>query len=256
MAENDSFELAEHDQPPVKRSMQVFEDHDSSVRSTSHETRNSLDHKSLRDDILPWTRFQESSADFVRIAVTGMSTVILAWLFSGWSTIHLAGWICILGTAVTAMMSYPLIVGLERPVRMSPERVVCDYFESLEHHGPLYRRMWIFLAPEARNCRAFADYDSFRLYWKQRIQEWRHRGNAWPLTPIVISIQKFQSKTDPSDPNKSHLKFSIAVSLRGHRNLGSIASYDLNWTAVRNTDRQWYLADGNLPEAQAPKTIT
>jgi hypothetical protein len=247
MADNDSFELAEPDRPSVKPSIPIFEDHESTASSPNLQTKQTP----LRDDIQPWTRFRESSSDFVRMAVAGLSTIILAWLFSGWSTIHLAGWICVAGTAVVAITAYPLIVGLERPVRMSPERAVRDYFESLEHHGPLYRRMWIFLTPEAQNCQSFADFDSFKLYWNQRAQEWRHRGNAWPRTPVVISFDQFQSKQDASDPNKSLLKFSISVSLRGHRSSGPVASYKLSWTAFRGPDRQWYLADGNLPEVQS-----
>lgn len=254
MADNDLFELAEPDRPSVKRSIPIFEEEvdTSTASSPNHDFPNVQTRQvPLRDDIQPWTRFRESRSDFVRMTVAGLSTIILAWLFSGWSTIHLAGGICIVGTAVVAIMAYPLIVGLERPIRMSPERAVHDYFESLEHHGPLYRRMWIFLTPEAQNCRSFSDYDSFKLYWKQRVKEWRHRGNAWPQTPVVISVDQFQSKPDASDPNKSLLKFSIAVSLRGHRSRGPIASYKLSWTAFRGPDRQWYLADGNLPEVQS-----
>lgn len=248
MADTDSFDLAEPDRPTIKRSMPIFGDDEpragSNIEADRHSTKS---HGLSRDDILPWTRFRESGSDFVRIAAAGMSTIILAWLFSDWNTIHLAGWICFLGTWIAAVMAYPLIVGLERPVRMSPERAVRDYFESLEHHGPLFRRMWLFLAPEAQNCQSFTNYDSFKIYWEQRIREWRHRGNAWPLTPVVISINQFESKADPLDSNKTHLKFSIAVSLRGRRTNGPVASYNLNWVAVRSPDRQWYLADGNLP---------
>ncbi len=251
MADDETYELTEIDPSSAKRSIPFFEspvnDHD---QAYDHGIHPFLSHS----DILPWSRLRESKTDILRMTIVVLCTMILAWIFADWNTIHLAGWICVLGTGLLAVMAYPLAVGLERPIRMSPERAVRDYFESLEHHGPLYRRMWIFLAPEGQTSRSYADYESFRLYWKQRIREWQHRGNAWPMTPVAITIDRFESKPDPEDPESRSLNFTVNVSLRGHRSQGPIATYSLNWRAVRGPDQQWYLSVGNLPDASTLPT--
>ena len=206
MADNEIYELAEIDPSSAKRSIPFFESPENGQDPIYDTTANPvLSHS----DILPWSRLRESKTDILRMTIVVLCTMILAWIFADWNTIHLAGWICVLGTGLLAVMAYPLAVGFERPIRMSPERAVRDYFESLEHHGPLYRRMWIFLAPEGQSSRSYADYESFRLYWKQRVREWQHRGNAWPMTPVAITIDRFESKPDPDDRESRSLNSTI-----------------------------------------------
>lgn len=241
MSEQESYDLADVDTPTATHSMPIFDDESSSRKPRNHPA-------SLRTDIKSWTRFEESGPAIFRVAAAGMGTLVLAWLFAGWQTLHIAGWICVLGAILTTAMAYPLVVGLERPIRMSPERVVRDYFEALEHHGPLLRRMWIFLAPEGRQGRYFANLDQFQFYWKRRIREWRHRGDGLPMTPVSISIENFQQTFDPEIDNLRHLKFTVAVSLRGKRDKGPVSTYQVEWSAVKASDRQWYLLNGDLPE--------
>ena len=184
----------------------------------------------------------------MKIAATVLATLILAWIFADWKTLHIAGWVCIFGAVLALSLSYPLVVGLERPLRMSPERAVRDYFEALEHHRPLLWRMWLFLAPEGHETRFYANFDGFQAYWRRRVREWQHRGNAWRVTPVAITVGRVESVRDVHDPNLSHLHFTVQISIRGHRADGPVATYKLQWSAVRGPDHQWYLTSGDLPE--------
>lgn len=202
--------------------------------------------ESARDFPL-WSRYQESGPALFRVLLSAGVTLLLTWLFADWNTIHLAGWFALLGSIATILLAYPLVVGLERPVRSSPERVVRDFLEALEHHVPLYRRMWLLLTPEARETRHYTELSGFREYWKGRIREWRHRGGAWPGTPVVMSIGSLSASPDPGEPLVRHVKFTLAVSLRGRRSSGSVATYDMSWTAERGRDGQWYLRQADPP---------
>lgn len=242
MGDSETFELAEPDETRVKPSMPIF---DEEPLSSGHLASHSPE---PHPGIKPWSRLAESGSSLLQVTVTVLATMILAWIFADWKTLHIAGWISVLGAILAILLSYPLVVGLERPVRMSPERAVRDYFEALEHHRPLLRRMWIFLSPEGRESRFFTNEDGFRLYWQRRIREWQHRGNAWQLTPIAVAIGQVHDKTDAHNHDLRHLHFTVQISLRGKRAAGPVATYELNWSAVRGPDRQWYLLNGDLPE--------
>jgi hypothetical protein len=242
MADEETFELADSEGPRFKPALPIF---DEEPLSSRHLARSFEPHPGIR----PWTRRAESGRTILMMTVAVLGTLILAWIFADWKTLHIAGWVCIIGAVVTMLLSYPLVVGLERPLRMSPERAVRDYFEALEHHGPLLRRMWLFLAPEGRETRYYSNFDGFQAYWRRRIREWQHRGDAWRVTPVAIMVGQVDSPQDAQNPNIRHLHFTVQVSIRGKRAAGPVATYHVQWTAVRGPDRQWYLLSGDLPES-------
>jgi|GEM_PF-6244080 len=242
--EPDEFDLIPVATARPKRTMPAFDDALSPSRAKPVPDRSGRI-ESARDFPL-WSRYQESGPALFRVLFSAGITLLLAWLFADWNTIHVSGWFALIGGISTILMAYPLVVGLERPVRTSPERVVRDFFESLEHHVPLYRRMWLLLTPESRVTRHYTDLAGFREYWKGRIREWQHRG-AWPGTPVVMSIGSLTATPDPGEPFVRHLKFTLAVSLRGRRSSGSVATYDISWTAERGRDGQWYLRQAEPP---------
>lgn len=195
-----------------------------------------------------WSRSAEAGTTVVRLILTIALTILAVWLFSGWRTIHIAGIISVIGLFINGLAAYPLVIGAEKPDHSSPELAMKSYFESLEHHGPLYRRMWLLLATDARNCRSFNNYEGFRLYWKQKINEWRHRAGAFPLTPIVIQIRDYDKVLDNNDLNLTTISCQIDVLLRGRRAAGPVASYDFSTRFVQGSEGNWYLANGDLPE--------
>lgn len=195
-----------------------------------------------------WTWSAESGPAIVRLTFTTALTIMAVWLFSGWQTIHIAGMICVLGLLVNLLAAYPLLIGSEKPDNSTPARALKTYFESLEHHGPLYRRMWLLLANEAKSCRNFSNFEGFRLYWKQKTREWRHRAGAWPLTPIVIQIQNYLEEPNEIESFSRQVQCRIMIMIRGRRAAGPVASYDFSTYLVQGIDSNWYLANGDLPE--------
>lgn len=245
-SEAESFDLAPIGSPSVRKSVgEIGETPRESKARISPDRSGRIE--SARDFPL-WSRRKESGPDLFRVLFSAGVTLILAWIFADWNTIHISGWVTVLGTLVTILLAYPLVVGLERPVRSSPERAVRDFFEALEHHGPLYPRMWLLLTPEAQNAAHYSEFSGFRRYWKGRIQEWRHRGDAWAGTPVVLTIDSLRANPDPHEPLVRHVKFDLAVSVRGRRSSGPVARYSMQWTAERGRDGQWYLREADPPE--------
>ena len=80
--------------------------------------------------------------------------------------------ILLLGGLGAAVLSYPILITLERPVRITPEQAARDYFGALSHHFPHYRRMWLLLSARGRTSPQFASYEGFKTYW---------HSTAWPV---------------------------------------------------------------------------
>ncbi len=242
----ETIELASVESSSVRKSVSDFGDTQRNSRPRVVPDR--LGRIESARDFPLWSRARESGPHLFRVFLAGGITLILAWLFADWNTIHISGWVTVIGSLATILLAYPLVVGLERPVRSSPERAVRDFVESLEHHGPLYRRMWLLLTPEAQNSPHYSEFAGFQRYWKGRIQEWRHRGDAWAGTPVVMSIESLRANPDPNDPLVRHVNFDLAVSLRGRRSAGPVARYPMRWTTERGRDGQWYLLQADPPE--------
>ncbi|MFM7316427.1 MAG: hypothetical protein ACKO5E_05720 [bacterium] len=198
-----------------------------------------------------WSRRSEMGSSIVRLVLSASLTTLAVWLFSGWQTIHIAGMIYMVGIFFNALVAYPLVIASEKPDLGSPKMAVMAFFDSLEHHGPLYGRMWLLLTPEAQNCRSFSNFDGFRLYWKQKVKEWQHRAGAWPLTPVVINISDINISNDNTTATEVLFSCQISVLIRGRRAYGPVTSYDFTTTVVQNTNGNWYLATGDLPDALA-----
>ena len=75
-----------------------------------------------------------------------------------------------LGGAATVLLSYPMLITLERPVRITPEQAVTDFYAAASHHFPHYRRMWLLLSALGRESGRFSSFEDFRDHWKGRIE--------------------------------------------------------------------------------------
>ena len=197
-----------------------------------------------------WSSRSERSRAVFSLVVSLAFTLLVIWVFSGWKTIHIAGWVCVGGILLNVVVAYPLIVGSDTPDNSTPQRAIRDYFQSLEHHGPLYRRMWLLLAPPGKQCRNYSDFDSYKLFWKRKTREWRHRAGVGPLTPVVIRINGLDcQKKDSSE--LAEIRCQIEVLLRGRRHAGPVFSYELTTPLIRGVDNNWYLMAGDLPDPVA-----
>ena len=75
----------------------------------------------------------------------------------------------LVGGLAAIVLSYPIFITLERPVRMTPEQAVRDFYGALSHHVPHFRRMWLLLSTAGRISTAFGSLDGFKAYWKDRL---------------------------------------------------------------------------------------
>lgn len=195
-----------------------------------------------------WSLWQETRSAYLKVVISVLLTLVLTWAFAGWQTIHIAGWICFAGILLTCIQAYPILISSDGADLVTPIGTIRSFYGSLEHHGPLFRRMWLLITPEGHSCRAFSDYDSFRLYWKRRLREWRHRSGAWLMTPIVAEVTEIQSYSPSSNADCISIEFQVVIKIRGRRHLGPVAEYQVEATAYKAKDGFWYLDQGALPE--------
>ena len=93
------------------------------------------------------------------------------------------------------MLSYPILITLERPVRITPEQAARDHYGALSHHLPHHRRMWLLLERRGRVSPHFASYEGFRNYWNSRIAQLR-KGHAGPFSPLVFVVEDFRVREE------------------------------------------------------------
>jgi hypothetical protein len=160
-----------------------------------------------------------------------------------------AALVFIVGGLGAIILSYPILITLERPVRITPEQAARDFYGALSHHVPHYRRMWLLLSARGRIGPRFASFEGFRAYWIKRLAQLR-AGRAGPLVPLVFQVEEFRAEKSAGKTDMN-AQFKVKVSIRGRRNDGPIATFPADVGFVRGPDSMWYLNDGTL-EQRAP----
>jgi hypothetical protein len=189
-----------------------------------------------------WTRMGEWGPDLVRVGGMGLATLVLAWLF-GFSSIGVL--IFLAGGAATVLLSYPLLVTMERPVRITPEQAVKDFFAAGSHHFPSYRRMWLLLSEAGRRSGPFSSFEVFREHWQGRVARWRSTGGGGKFTPLKFEVDGFRADKS-TGKETSRASYTVNVYVRDREDAGPIESFRMNHGLVRGPDRMWYLNQGVL----------
>jgi hypothetical protein len=193
-----------------------------------------------------WSRTAEWGPNLALLVIVGLFIVLLVYQTS--SDLALSFFLLVLGCAVMLVLSYPLVITLERPVRITPEQAVNDYFGALEHHVPHFRRMWLLLSSAGRVSSSYASFEGFKAYWKNRLAQLRG-DRAGKLTPLVFKIDDFKSEKSAGQ-SAIDAKFTVNVFIRGRQNDGPIESIRVALDLVRGSDQMWYLNKGTLPGAR------
>jgi hypothetical protein len=193
----------------------------------------------------PWTRLAEWGPALGRIAVVVVVTLGLAYLAFSPERLGLSLVVVAVGLAIAVLLSYPIAITLERPVRMAPEHAIRDYYAALAHHMPHHRRMWLLLSSEGRAEPEFRSLSSFRSYWNRQLAFLRG-GKGWAMTPVSIRIEDFKSEKS-AGLDAIEATYTISVFLRGRESEGPLFSTRTDSTLSRGPDRMWYLDDGRLP---------
>ncbi|MDG3004442.1 hypothetical protein [Paludisphaera mucosa] len=187
---------------------------------------------------------------------------MIAWAAAAWFAIY----VCIasemyaaalaafaIGTVVGLALFYPIIITLERPIRMTPEQALRDYFYALSHHFPHYKRMWLLLSNAGRTTSKFASYEGFKRYWKAKLKQLRV-GRVKGSAPLVFVPAEFKSEKSGGKATID-ATWTIRVFVRGRREQGPIWSFPMEGTFAKGPDNMWYLDEGTLAERAARPAV-
>ncbi|MEW4567489.1 hypothetical protein AB1L88_06435 [Tautonia sp. JC769] len=194
----------------------------------------------------PWTRWAEWGPTIVRLSLALLA--LMALVYVSFSAEHLMRSFAIfgLGAGVVILLSYPIAITLERPVRMTPEHAVRDYFSAFSHHIPHHRRMWLLLSSAGRSAPEFGSYPAFQAYWKEQARSLKRKNGAGGFTPLSVRIDEFTA-----DKSAGHeavkASYRLSIFLRGQEDRSPLASSMVDTTLSRGPDRMWYLDEGRLP---------
>ena len=245
--------------PGERKSQHIDAESDSSDRAPARSKRRSSDRaigfedaddgdaivaeEDLGDVDPIWTRGAEWGSDLVRVGVVGLATLVAAWFMLGVSG-GLTFLVLAIGGAACVLLSYPIAITIERPVRITPEQAVTDFFAAASHHIPHYRRMWLLLSPAARQAGRFTDFGEFRANWRRRIAGWKE-GRGGKFTPLSFQIGDFRGDKSVG-LTTSHVEYTVQVFVRGQEAGKPINSYRMSHGVVKGPDRMWYLNQGAL----------
>ena len=192
-----------------------------------------------------WTRGAEWGGTLALLIVAAVGLLVLLYATLSIEMYGLAFLLLLGGGLVLAFLSYPILITLERPVRITPEQAVNDYAAALSHHFPHYRRMWLLLSRDGRVSGEFASFEGFRSYWKKRLAALK-AGRTSGLTPLKFQVTKFRSEKS-AGKTAIDASWTVQVFVRGRTQEGPIEEFRVSSSLVKGPDRMWYLDKGTLP---------
>jgi hypothetical protein len=200
-----------------------------------------------------WSRWAEWGPNLIAVGAWVTVLLLLVYFVLGQEFYSLALVLLLVGLLVAIVLSYPMLITLERPVRVTPEQALRDYYGALSHHVPHLRRMWLLLSTSGRVSTAFGSFEGFKGYWREQLGQLR-KGHAGALTPLVFEVANFKSEKSAGKP-RIDASFTVNVSVRGRRSAGPIHAIPASISLVRGPDNMWYLENGTLPRG-LPATKT
>jgi hypothetical protein len=202
----------------------------------------------------PWSRWAEWGPNLIALGAWVVVLLLLVYFVFGQEFYALALVLLTIGSLVAIVLSYPMLITLERPVRVTPEQAIRDYYGALSHHVPHLRRMWLLLSTAGRVSTAFGSFEGFKGYWHEQVAQLR-AGHAGQLTPLVFEITNFKSEKS-AGKSRIDASFTVNVSVRGRRTAGPIHTIPVTTCLVRGPDNMWYLDNGTLPRELPAKSAT
>ncbi|WP_406700665.1 hypothetical protein V5E97_17865 [Singulisphaera sp. Ch08] len=238
--------LAEHDEPapivppiptPVPRPRKAQASDRSEARSTAKP--------GTVDEV--WSRWAEWGPDIIRLVATSCVLLVLLYLAltSFWFTT--AFLILVGGGGILLLLSYPLFITMERPIRITPEQALNDYYAALSHSVPHIRRMWLLLSSEGRSSRFFHNFNEFNTYWNEKLKSLKP-AKAGRFNPLVFSVLDFKSE---KSAGLTHLEAKFILQVKERDPSTSPAqTFPVTTRLVKGPDKMWYLEEGTMPEAR------
>ncbi len=191
-----------------------------------------------------WSRWGEWGATLGLLGAVGLGGLFLVFVMFHFEFYSLA-FLTFLALGVTlTLLSYPILITLERPVRVTPEQAARDFYTSLSHHKPHFRRMWLLLSTKGRVSGSFASFEGFQTYWQRMLDELR-AGKASSWTPLKFQVDDFKAEKSAGQ-TEIEGRYVINVFIRGRQDEGPVTSIKTKSNFVKGPDRMWYLERGTL----------
>lgn len=192
-----------------------------------------------------WSRGAEWGSTLVLLAIAGLVFAALIYFTFSVDRLGLSFLIILACGAVWVLLTYPIVVTLERPIRMTPEQAVKDFHAAISHHFPHFRRMWLLLSSVGQSAPEFQSFPEFQQYWKTRLAGLR-AGRVQGKTPLAFEVESFKAE---KSAGKSYIEasYTISVYVRGKTEAGPIESVRIESSLVKGPDGMWYLNQGTLP---------
>ena len=196
-----------------------------------------------------WSRWAEWGTNLLVVGGWMVALLFLVYFVFDQEHYLLAFMLLVVGLAVAGVLSYPMLITLERPVRVTPEQAVRDYYNALSHHVPHLRRMWLLLSTAGRVSPAFGSYRGVQRHTGASNSP-VCAGHAGSLTPLVFEIVNFKSEKSAGKA-RIDATFGLSIFVRGKRAAGAIHNIPASISLVRGPDNMWYLDSGTLPRGQS-----
>lgn len=199
-----------------------------------------------------WSRGVEWGPTLVLLAIAASGFAALVYFTFSVDRLGLSILLILVCGTVWVLLTYPIVITLERPVRMTPEQAVKDFHAAISHHFPHYRRMWLLLSSVGRSDPEFHTFPEFQRYWKTRLAGLRD-GRVQGTTPLTFEVEGFKAE---KSAGKTYIEasYTISVYVRGKAEEGPIESVRLKSSLVKGPDGMWYLNRGTLPSGKAVET--
>lgn len=254
--EVEGFELADDEPAPAipRPAAPAWEMEEEAPASDSPRPRAMRRGVSASEVDQVWSRGAEWGPELVVLGLWALLILFLLYLTVAGSYYMMALTVLALGLFGGLVLCYPLFITMERPVRMTPERAVKDFYEALSHHRPHYRRMWLLLSNAGRTSSKFASYEGFRQYWADTLKRLKS-GNASATTPLMFQVSEFNDHKD-EDKTVADASWTVAVYVRGKRDQGPIETRPMESTFSKGPDGMWYLDRGTFEEPPAGRGTT
>lgn len=195
-----------------------------------------------------WSRGKEWGSTLLLVGTVGLSTLLLVYFALSAGQFGFGFVLLSIGAIACIILSYPMVITLERPVRMTPEQAIRDYYAALSHHRPHFRRMWLLLSTNGRSSSRFGSYEGFVQCWRSWLLDLRGQdASTW--TPLHFEIEGVKAEKSPGR-TAVRVDYTIRVFVRGHRDEAPVASFSVRHWTVRGPDGMWYLDDGNPPSSE------
>ncbi len=194
-----------------------------------------------------WSRGAEWGPNLLIVAAWSFALMLIVYVLMGRESYSLGFMALLVGAVGAVVLSYPILITLERPVRITPEQAVRDFYGALSHHVPHYRRMWLLLARTGRTSSSYGSFEGFKAYWKEKLQTIKG-SRAGTLTPLVFEVENYRGDKSAGKA-RVEISFTLKISVRGQRQAGPISSIPGQVSLVRGPDKMWYLESGTLPHA-------